>query len=115
MVQNSKLLLHIAATVAASAIFAAFTAWVVCWSYPRPFFSAFWPCVVGALFTTILLEGFNILEMAVICGVLLTLAVLSIPIAARVQSPAFPAYAFASVASGMLSSRVFRRIHWQEW
>ncbi|QIF01796.1 hypothetical protein [Roseimicrobium sp. ORNL1] len=115
MAQKPNLLLSVAATVAVTAILAAFAAWVVCRFHPRPFLSAFWPCLAGALFTTFWLEGFNILEMAVIGGVVLLLAVVSIPFAARTPFPAFPAHVIASVASGMLSSRVFRRMHWRQW
>ncbi|HSI63293.1 MAG TPA: hypothetical protein VLE43_09235 [Candidatus Saccharimonadia bacterium] len=115
MAHKSKLLLSIAVSVAVAAILAAFAAWVVCRYHPRPYFSAFWPCFGGALFVGFALEGLNIIEFFVFGGMMLLVATVSIPILAHSTAPALPAFTIASVASGMLSSRVFRRGHSRQW
>ncbi|RBP44198.1 hypothetical protein DES53_10417 [Roseimicrobium gellanilyticum] len=115
MAHRPNLLPGIAASVAVTAILAAVAACVVCWLYPAPFLNAFWSCLGGALVAALLLSIFTVLEMIVAGGILLTLAGICIPIAARLSEPALPAYAIASVASGMLSSRAFRRAEFGHW
>jgi hypothetical protein len=115
MAHKPNLLLTITATVAVTAILAAFAAWVVCRYHPRPLFSAFWPCFGGALFFTMGFITFNVIEALVAGSIALILAVVSIPTAARTSLPAFPAQVIASLASGMLSSRVLRRMDSGEW
>jgi hypothetical protein len=115
MVHKTNLLLTVAASVAVAAILAALAAWVVCQFHPRPYFSVFWPCFVGALFVGIALEGLSNIEFSVFSGMMLTVAALGIPVLAHTKVPALPFFAIASVASGMLSSRVFRRMDSGEW
>ena len=115
MTQKPRLLLNFAATVAISAILAAFAAWAVCWLYPRSYISAFLPCLIGGLVATLVLTTFNVVESCFIMGICVVLAVVSIPICARLQRPAVPAYIIASLASGMLSSRAVRRMGFAEW
>jgi hypothetical protein len=86
---------------------AAFSAWLISTHLaPRPFASAFWPCLICTVLANILFFTFNVLEGAVVFLVCLLVAVCTIPIGARLGAPALGYIALAACIAGFVSSRI---------
>ena len=86
----------------------AFSGWLISAHLaPRPFASAFWPCLVSSLLGTVLFVTLNIVEGGCICIICLALSLLSISVVAKFHTPPVGSYiATTAILTGFASTRI---------
>jgi hypothetical protein len=89
---------------------AAFSAWLISSHLaPRPFATAFWPCLGCTVFMSAVLITFTVVEAVIACGILFLVGLVGTPsLARRLSAPALPYVAASALVAGFASSRVLR-------